>query len=111
MFPGGMNPKNMQKIMKQMGIKSEEIPAIKVVFELENKKIVINEPQVTAMTVQGQKTFTVMGEAIEENKEKEIPESDIEMVVNATGKTIEEAKKTLKETNGDIAEAIEKLKE
>jgi nascent polypeptide-associated complex subunit alpha len=110
MFPGGMNPKNMQRIMKQMGIKSEEIPVKKVVFELENKKIVINDAKVTAVEMSGQKTFTVIGEITEEKKETEIPESDIEMVVTATGKTKEQATQALKESNGDIAEAIEKLK-
>ncbi len=111
MFPGGLNPRNMQRIMKQMGIQSNEIPVKKAIFELENKKIVINNPNVTVVTMSGQKTYTVIGEEIIEEKELEIPESDVEMVVTATGKTKEQALNTLKETKGDIAEAIEKLKE
>ena len=35
---GGMNPAKMQAMMKQMGIKTEELPASKVTFELENGK-------------------------------------------------------------------------
>ncbi|MBN2126842.1 MAG: nascent polypeptide-associated complex protein [Candidatus Diapherotrites archaeon] len=110
MFPGGMNPKNMQRIMKQMGIKSDELEVKKVIFEMNSKKLVIENPQVTAVEMSGQKTYTVMGEAKEETNETEIPEEDIAMVAETTGKTKKEAENALKESNGDIAEAIENLK-
>ena len=38
MFLGGVNPRQMAQMMKQMGIKVDEIKAQKVVFELENGK-------------------------------------------------------------------------
>ena len=59
------------------------------------------------MTMQGKKTYTLIGEATEEEN---IPQEDIDMVSDQTGKTKEEAKKALEETKGDIAEAILKLK-
>lgn len=110
MFPGmgKMNPKQMQNMLRQFGIKSEEVPVKRVIFELEGKRIVIEEPNVTAMHVQGQKTYTVMG--AEKIETAGIPESDIEMVAEQTGQSKEKAKKALEETNGDIAEAILKLK-
>jgi nascent polypeptide-associated complex subunit alpha len=110
MFPGmgKMNPKQMQNMLKQFGIKSEEVPAKRVIFELEDGRIIIEEPQVTAMHVQGQKTYTVMG--TEKTESAGIPESDIEMVAEQAGVPKEKAKKALEETNGDIAEAILKLK-
>ena len=40
---------------------------------------------------------------------EEINKDDIDLIVEQTGKTTEEAKKALEETNGDIAEAIIKL--
>lgn len=112
MFPGlgGMDPRKMKMMMQQLGIKTEEIKAKKVIFELENSRLVIENPNVTAMNMQGQKTYTVMGNAVEEETEAEIPESDIEMVAEQTGIGKEEAKAALEETGGDIAEAIEKLK-
>ncbi|MFH1588082.1 MAG: nascent polypeptide-associated complex protein [Candidatus Diapherotrites archaeon] len=109
-FPGGMNPENMKRVMKQMGIKTEEIPAKKAVFELEGKNLVIENPQITAMTVQGQKTYTVMGNTVEEAKELEIPKEDIEMVSSTAGVSAEKAEKALKESSGDLAKAIEELK-
>jgi nascent polypeptide-associated complex subunit alpha len=111
MFPGmrGLDPKNMQRMMKQMGIKTEELNAKKVTFELENgKKLIIENPNVSAMTMQGKKTYTVIGE--EKEEQAGIPHEDVEMVVQQTGATEEEVLKVLEENNGDIAEAILKLK-
>ncbi len=108
MFPGGMNPKNMGRMMRQLGIKSDELEAKKVVIELvDGTKLIFDSPQVQCMTVQGQKTYTLIGEPAEE---KTVPEDDIAMVAEQTGATKEKAKKALEETNGDIAEAILKLK-
>jgi nascent polypeptide-associated complex subunit alpha len=106
MFPGGMNPRQMQRMMKQMGIKNDDIPASKVIIESEGKKLIFENPQVQLMEVQGQKTYTVIGNPIEESS---IPKEDIEMVVEQTGKTEDEAKKALEENDGDIAEAIASL--
>jgi len=107
MFPGGMNPKNMGRMMRQMGIKNEELNASKVTIETDGKKIIFNNPQVQVMEVQGQKTYTIIGDTTTESS---IPKEDIEMVAEQTKKTEEEAKKALEEANGDIAEAIMKLK-
>ncbi len=111
MFPGmgNINPKQMQKMLRQFGIKSDELPAKKVVFELEDgSKLVIEEPQVTVIDMKGQKTYTVMGEAVEEKKG--IPEEDIEMVMKQAGVDKKRAEAALKKNEGDIAEAILELK-
>jgi len=108
MFPGGMNPKNMGRMMKQFGIKNEELDAESVEIKLKNgKKITFQEPSVQLMEVQGQKTYTIMGATKEES---EIPADDIKMVCEQTNCSPSEAKAALEETNGDIAEAIMKLK-
>jgi nascent polypeptide-associated complex subunit alpha len=106
---GNINPKQMQRMLRQFGIRSEELPAKKVVFELEGgKKLVIEEPQVTVIGLKGQKTYTVMGEAIEEKAG--IPEEDIEMVMRQASVDKKKAEAALKKNEGDIAEAILKLK-
>ncbi len=108
MLPG-MDPKNMQKMMKQMGIKSNEIDSTKVTIELKDGgRLVVFEPQVIQIEMQGQKTFQVSGKVSEE---QEAGEDDIKMVMESAGCSREEAINALKETNGDIAEAILKLKE
>jgi len=110
MFPGmgGMNPKNMQKIMKQMGIKNEEIDAERVVIEGKTKRIVIENPSVTAIVMQGKKTYTIMGEETEE--EKGISKEDIEIVAKQAAVDEKKAEAALKKNEGDIAEAILELK-
>ena len=110
MFPGRIDPRKMQSMMKQMGISTEEIPAKKVIIETSEKRIVIEPCQVSAMTVQGQKTFTVAGTEREEEIEFKAGKEDVEMVAEQAGVSEKEAEKALKESKGDIAEAILKLK-
>lgn len=113
MFPGigRMNPKQMQGMMRSLGIKQEELEVKRVVFEMDGEKMVFENPQVSVVDMQGQKIYSVIGEAVEEAGEKEIPAEDVKMVAEQTGKGEEEAKSALEETEGDIAEAIKKLKE
>jgi len=109
MFPGGVNPKQMGRMMKQMGIRNEELDAKEVTITLsDGKKIIFEKPSVQMIEMQGQKTYTISGEAEEEAS---IPEEDVKMVAGQTGKSEEEAKKALEENDGDIAEAISKLSE
>src|SRR3989344_6523675 len=107
MFPGmgGMDPRRMKMMMKQMGIKQEDINATRVIFELENGKIIIENPTVSAIEMQGQKTYTVTGNAVEE---KTIPEEDVKMVAEQAKVSEKNARKALEESDGDIAEAISK---
>jgi len=106
---GGINPKQMQAMMKQMGMSQEEIPASKVTIEkADDSKIIIENPSVTKIKVQGQETFQIAGEISEENSEPSISEDDIKTVMEKTGKDEEAARKTLEKT-GDLAEAILEL--
>ena len=61
------------------------------------------------MTVMGQETYQVTGTAVEVEKEIEIPQEDIEMVANTAGVRAADAEEALRETAGDLAEAILKL--
>ena len=107
MLPG-MDPKNMQKMMKQMGIKSEDIDSSKVVIELKDGgRLVVFEPSVVQIEMQGQKTFQISGKVHEES---DAGEDDIKMVMEAAGCSREDAQNALRDTGGDIAEAIIQLK-
>ncbi len=67
MFPG-INPKQMQAVMKQMGMSQTEIPSSKVIIEKEDgTKIVVNNPSVMKIKMQGQESFQVTGDVSEEN--------------------------------------------
>ena len=105
MFPGmgGINPVQMQRLMKQMGIKTEDIKASKIIIETEDKNLIIENPQVTKMTIQGQETYQIIGKTSVENK---ISEEDIKIVMEKANVNREKAKEALNKTKGDIAEAI-----
>ncbi|MFC6752962.1 nascent polypeptide-associated complex protein, partial [Halorubrum tibetense] len=64
---GGMNPRKMKQMMKQMGIDVEELDAERVVIETAEADLVFEGPQVTKMDAQGQETYQIVGspEAVE----------------------------------------------
>jgi nascent polypeptide-associated complex subunit alpha len=104
----GMDPKKMQQMMKQMGINSEEIEAKSVTIETQDSKLIIEEPQVVQISMQGQVSFQISGKV---RKEEKISEEDVKMVSEQAGVSEDDARQALKASNGDIADAIMKLKE
>ena len=109
MFPG-INPKQMEKVMRQMGIQSENIDAEKVIIKTRTKDIIISSPQVTKVKMQGQETFQIAGE-ISEMSAQSFSEEDLNLVIEQTGKDRDSVKKQLEKNNGDIAKTILELKE
>jgi len=108
---GGIDPKKMQSMMKQMGISQIEIPAEKVIIEKsDGSKIIIENPSVMQIKMQGQESFQISGEIREETAEVKISEEDINAVVEKTGVSRQKARETLEKT-GDLAEAILELSE
>jgi nascent polypeptide-associated complex subunit alpha len=108
-MPGGMDPKKMQALMKQMGIKSEDIDAVKVtISSSDGKEIIISEPQVTKITMQGQTSFQIAGKV--EVVEK-ASSDDIKLIMDQTGCSEEHAKAALEKSGGDIAQAIVSISE
>ncbi len=111
-MPGKMNPRQMQQMMRKLGINIKEIENVEeVIIRTDTKEYIIDNAEVTIMDAKGQKTYQVTGRARVEDREEKIPEKDIELVVEQTGKSKEEAEKALEDNNGDIAEAIMKLTE
>ena len=118
MMPGGrMNPKQMKAMMKRMGIDQEEMPGVEeVIIKTKTKELVFKDAVVTAVSVQGQKTYQVVGIPQERERRREegeeeggVPEDDIKLVMSQTGCMAAEAKKALQETDGALAEAILKI--
>jgi len=101
-------------MMQRMGMDFKEVAGVtRVTIETMEKQIVIEEPQVVTVTLQGQTMFQVAGGTMREEtpvKKPAIPEADIKLVAEQTGKTVEEARKALEDTSGDLAKAILSLK-
>ena len=111
MIPG-VNPKQMKQMMKKLGMKMEEFEDVeRVVVFTKKGNYVFEDAEVVATTMQGSKTYQIQGEPVFVEAEAEIPEGDVKMVSEQAGVPEDKALLTLKETNGDIAEAILKLSE
>ncbi|WP_048049765.1 nascent polypeptide-associated complex protein [Saccharolobus islandicus] len=103
-----IKPSDLKK-MERMGIKTEQINAIRVIIETNEKNIVIENPTVTKTNVMGNEAIVIFGgETREEQKHNqvEIKEEDVKFVAEQTGKSEKEAREALIKANGDIAKAI-----
>ncbi|MBN1109475.1 MAG: nascent polypeptide-associated complex protein [Methanomassiliicoccales archaeon] len=112
----GVNPRQMKQAMKRMGISQEEIRDVEeVIIRTADKEYVLTEAAVTCVTMQGQKTYQVMGEVEVRPRQKvkddevAIPEEDVQLVMSQTGAPKERAVQALKECDGQPAEAILKI--
>ena len=109
MFPN-LDPKKMQAVMKQMGMAQEEIDASRIIIEkTDDSKIIINNPSVTKIKMQGQETFQIAGDIQEE--QAGVSEEDIQTIMEKTGVDEQKAKETLEKNDGDLAETILELAE
>ena len=106
------------RMMQKMGMDVKEIANVRqVVIKAAGKQIVIDDPAVTAITMQGQTMFQVAGGTVKEEVHKEeveepltISEDDVKLVAQQACVSEEEAKKALVESRGDLAQAILALK-
>ena|SRR3989338_3692690 len=110
MIPG-LDPRAIKKMMKQMGMDMQEIPATEVIIKKpEGGTIVIRNPQVQKMKVPGQgESFQIIGNSSESDESPaaaEISEDDINLVSEQAKVPSEIAKEALEEAGGDIAKAI-----
>lgn len=107
-----MNQRKMQQMMKKMGMQQVSIPAELVIIRTADKEYIFESPDVSKVNVMGQETFQVVGtpviRALEEDLQ--IPQEDIQTVIDQAGVSKEEAEEALKGTKGDLAQAIMDLK-
>jgi len=106
MMPG-MNPRQIEKMMGQMGIKSKHIEAKRVIIEAEGERIIIEPADVVALEMQGQRHYQITGK---ERTEAAISEDDVKLIMEQTGASEKDASEALTTSNGDIAQAILELK-
>ena len=114
---GRMNPREQRRMMQRMGMNMDTVPDVQqVVIRTAEKDIVIDEPEVAILQVQGQKMYQIIGGEVSEQAPgkqlvaKPAPpkfsEEDAQLVADQTGKSLEKAKEALEECQGDLAKAI-----
>tara|TARA_Y100000310_G_scaffold179691_1_gene179657 strand:- start:1326 stop:1652 length:327 start_codon:yes stop_codon:yes gene_type:complete len=106
----GLNPRDLQKAMKRMGIKQEEITADEVIIKCEDRDIIIKNPSVMKVNAMGQENFQISGE-ITEQENLTFTEEDIKTVAEQANVSEEKAKEALENNEGDLAKTIMQLKE
>lgn len=105
------------RMMQKMGMKMDEIPDVSsVIIRTSTKDIVIDEPSVTAINMQGQTMYQIAGGRVSESQpQSSAPsgpsEADVQLVAQQTGASAEDAAKALVEAGGDLAKAILSLKQ
>jgi nascent polypeptide-associated complex subunit alpha len=102
-------------MMQRMGMNMDTVADVQqVIIRTANKDIVIDEPEVAILQVQGQKMYQVIGGEVSEQAPSQrqtagkpaFSEDDAQLVADQTGKSLEKAKAALEECGGDLAKAI-----
>jgi nascent polypeptide-associated complex subunit alpha len=129
---GGMNPRKMKQMMKQMGIDVDELDAEEVIIRTGDEELYFADAQVTKMDAQGQETYQIVGEP--ESREStadavpaetdaagseaevrdaagdaEIPDADVEIVAQRAEVSEADAREALAAEDGDLAAAVSRL--
>ncbi len=124
MIPGGgRNPRQMELAMRRLGMSTEAVPGVEeVVIRTRTTEHVFRAPEVTILTVQGTRTYQVVGTP--ESRPRTAgaalppaaaapaavpagpPEEDVRLVMEQANVTREEAVEALVATHGAPAEAI-----
>jgi nascent polypeptide-associated complex subunit alpha len=123
----GLSPKQIERMMKKMGIEQKDLEGVtEVIIRFNDKEWLIKNPQVGVIKQSGSESYQISGTKSERKltssgdtqsdieeiqpKEIEIPMEDAALVAGQAGVDIETAKEALRETEGDLAAAILKLK-
>ena len=107
----GMNSRQMQSMMRKMGVSQVEVEAIQVIIKTSNGELVFDNPQVSKVNMMGQETYQVVGTPVkrETDSTPTISDDDVKTVVDQTQVSEEKAREVLENHKGDIAAAILEL--
>ena len=103
-----INEKQLRMLMKKMNMKQEEIEAKRVVIELEDKNIIIEEPSVVKLEISGRGSYQIAGK---ERIEEKLNEEDIKLIMEKGNVSKEKAIELLKKAEGKVADALMMLEQ
>ena len=129
MIPGGMrNQRQMQLAMRRLGMKTEPVDGVEeVIIRTRDKEHVLLQPEVTILTVQGVRTYQVVGSVQVRPRSAApaaatgapaaaavpagpaYPDEDVALVMDQAGVDREEALEALRKSDGAPAEAIMRI--
>ena len=118
------DPRQMERMMRQLGMTTEEVPGVEeVIVRTSDQEHVFQRPEVTILSVQGVKTYQIVGTPQVRARSAGTsgaatpagaapparagpPEEDIALVMEQAGVTREDALEALFVAHGAPAEAI-----
>jgi nascent polypeptide-associated complex subunit alpha len=110
-------------MMQRMGMQMQEFNGVtRVIIQSPGKDIVIEQPTVTSINVQGQKMYQITGGKVSERAPQavvvagampiaekpvvQVPEEDVLLVAQQAKVSMDKARETLAKCDGDLARAI-----
>jgi len=109
---GKVNPREANRMMQRMGMQVQQLDEVtKVIMESPTKRIIIDNPEVATVTVQGQTVYQVGGGTVREEGMGGGSEDDVKLVASQAGVSAEQAANALRQSGGDLAQAIILLKQ
>ncbi|RJS84677.1 nascent polypeptide-associated complex protein [Candidatus Bathyarchaeota archaeon] len=96
-------------MMQRMGLSMTPLEAEEVIIKTKDKEIIVQNPEVSVLEVQGQRIFQVIGGEVSEKKREKaisIPEEDVQLVAQQANVSLDQARAALEQTGGDLARAI-----
>jgi nascent polypeptide-associated complex subunit alpha len=129
MIPGGpRNQRQMEMMMRRLGMTSEPVADVEeVIVRTRTKEHVFAQPEVTVLTVQGVRTYQIVGQPVIRPRGAGAaatgagsaaalpaapagpPEEDVRLVMEQANVSHEEAVEALRQAHGEPAEAIMKI--
>jgi len=108
-----ISPREQQRMMQRMGMQVQQLDDVtRVIMETPSRRIVIDDPEVATVTVQGQTIYQVGGGSVkEEVVSGQASVDDAKLVASQAGVSQEEAAEALRQSGGDLAQAIVLLKQ
>ncbi|MDH5451450.1 MAG: nascent polypeptide-associated complex protein [Candidatus Bathyarchaeota archaeon] len=105
-----ISPREAKRMMQRMGLSMGGVPDVQeVLIRTATKEIIVQNPEVAILEMQGQKIFQVTGGKIAEKKIEKaitIPEEDVQLVAQQAKVNLDEARAALEQTKGNLAQAI-----
>ncbi len=106
-----ISPREQNRMLQRMGLQVQQLDDVeRVIMETPSRRIIIDKPEVATVTVQGQTVYQVGGGSIREEGIGGASLDDARLVAAQAGVSQEEAMEALRQSGGDLAQAIVLLK-
>ena len=112
MAPQSFDNRQTRRMLERMGVCMEQIENVEeVIIRMPDRDLVIKNANVSEMKMKGTKMFQVVGDDIEERmREKpKYTREDVLLVAQQANVSEAKAEQALKDTEGDLAQAVLRL--